>query len=239
MKNGQVNLTTLSKAQTAIKIQERTTGQKVSLETKAQIVEQLENKSSEQTDKMLMNLLPEAATQMKQERKIVLDAETTRYFLNFDGEIQNNLKRAKEILSHKMSYASDTDVIAYALNFMLEKLDPLRKVDFKKKTTQENVISDKNPKHSTSAAEAMCVKNSSKAAVRRSVIRRHLGQCSYTDSVTGHACMSRYQIEVDHIYPKALGGSDAPDNLRPLCKQHNLMMAERVFGRKLINQYRK
>jgi 5-methylcytosine-specific restriction endonuclease McrA len=55
---------------------------------------------------------------------------------------------------------------------------------------------------------------------------------------TGKVCGSRYQVQIDHVIPKAFGGSDDPENLRPLCRQHNLLMAERVFGEHFMRQFR-
>lgn len=43
-------------------------------------------------------------------------------------------------------------------------------------------------------------------------------------------CGSRYALEVDHIVPKAVGGSDHPENLRLLCRSCNQRAAVRFFG---------
>lgn len=263
-KEGHVNLTTLSKAQTAIKVQERATGQKVALEVKTEIVQQLEGKTSEQTDRLLKDFLPEAALEIKQNRKLVIDSETTRYFLNFGSETQENLKRAKEVLSHKMPLASDSEVIAYALKFFLEQKDPLSR--HQKESRSEKSLKDINGESEkaeangtpfTSVAEAVRVKEDdkcdrvksrkrdnvefnliSKQKLRLQKINEHHAQCSYKDPVTGRSCHSRYQLELDHIHPKSLGGTNESENLRPLCRQHNLMMAEKVFGREYMLKFR-
>jgi 5-methylcytosine-specific restriction endonuclease McrA len=68
----------------------------------------------------------------------------------------------------------------------------------------------------------------------RAVLQKHEGECSYRDPKTGVKCTSRYQIQIDHIRPRALGGTHAPENLRLLCRQHNLYEAERIFGREKV-----
>jgi len=53
-------------------------------------------------------------------------------------------------------------------------------------------------------------------------------QCQYKLR-DGKICGSTYQLQIDHIFPKALGGSDDIHNLRILCRTHNNLMAEK-FG---------
>ena len=59
------------------------------------------------------------------------------------------------------------------------------------------------------------------AAVKRQVWERDQGRCSYVDRRSGRRCGSRYLLQVDHIFPYALGGSAEPDNLRLLCAAHH------------------
>lgn len=76
------------------------------------------------------------------------------------------------------------------------------------------------------------------ATPQRSTIQWANGACSFTDPVTGRVCGSRYQIEIDHIVPKAMGGGDEPGNLRCLCRKHNQLMAEIEFGREFMDRRR-
>ena len=59
------------------------------------------------------------------------------------------------------------------------------------------------------------------AAVKRQVWARDQGCCSYVDRGSGRRCGSRYLLQVDHVFPYALGGSAEPDNLRLLCAAHH------------------
>ena len=71
------------------------------------------------------------------------------------------------------------------------------------------------------------------ADVRRAVFARDGEQCTFCDA-HGDRCQERRWLELDHIVPKARGGeSDAP-NLRVLCRAHNQLYAEQVFGREHV-----
>ena len=73
------------------------------------------------------------------------------------------------------------------------------------------------------------------AAVKRQVWERDQGCCSYVDRRSGRRCGSRYLLQVDHIFPYALGGSAEPDNLRLLCAAHHRhrhRLADRTAARR-------
>jgi 5-methylcytosine-specific restriction endonuclease McrA len=56
------------------------------------------------------------------------------------------------------------------------------------------------------------------------------GHCCSFVAEDGTPYASKWDLEIDHIEPRALGGSDEIGNLRVLCRAHNLMAAEGVFG---------
>lgn len=47
----------------------------------------------------------------------------------------------------------------------------------------------------------------------------------YIDQTSGTKCSSTFQLQVDHVHPLALGGSNQPENLRVLCRTHNQLAA--------------
>ncbi len=47
-------------------------------------------------------------------------------------------------------------------------------------------------------------------------------------------CTARTRLEIDHINPIGKGGSHGEENLRVLCRGHNLLSAEREFGEKFM-----
>ena len=47
------------------------------------------------------------------------------------------------------------------------------------------------------------------------------GMLQLLDRRSGRRCGSRYLLQVDHVFPYALGGNAEPDNLRLLCAAHH------------------
>lgn len=224
---GEVNLSTVSKVQTVIRALERIVGRPVSSEEKSAAIAKIEGQSYRETEQTLLGLYPEGAESLKQERHSVVDANTIRHSMNLSNETAANIKRAKEVLSHKFPQATDAQIFDYALSFMLDRVDPLRK---KPKDPSTQLAAESASKRVTKKISA---------PVRRSIIQSAQGSCTYKDPHTGRTCGSRHQIQIDHIIPKAMGGSDEPENLRVRCREHNLFEAERVFGRNKMEEFRR
>ncbi len=74
--------------------------------------------------------------------------------------------------------------------------------------------------------------------VRREVWARDGGRCTFV-AADGTRCDSRWQLELDHVEPRALGGPATTANLRLRCKTHNLLHAEAVFGADHMARYRR
>ena len=68
------------------------------------------------------------------------------------------------------------------------------------------------------------------AELRREVFARDDEQCTYVGP-DGDRCPARGYVELDHVCPKAHGGTETAANLRVRCRAHNALYAEQVFGR--------
>ena len=72
-------------------------------------------------------------------------------------------------------------------------------------------------------------------AVRREVFERDGEQCTFTDD-RGNRCPARADLEIDHIVPRARGGTNDAENLRVVCRAHNKLYAEQAFGRAHVEE---
>jgi hypothetical protein len=71
--------------------------------------------------------------------------------------------------------------------------------------------------------------NNISAADQREVWRRANSQCEL--------CGSEYALEIDHVQPKALGGSNDLENLRLLCRCCNQRSAIQTFGAEKMGEF--
>jgi 5-methylcytosine-specific restriction endonuclease McrA len=75
-------------------------------------------------------------------------------------------------------------------------------------------------------------------SVRDAVFARDRARCTFVGS-DGRRCDETMRLHVDHIRPVARGGSNDMSNLRLLCARHNRLQAERLFGRGVMDGFRK
>jgi 5-methylcytosine-specific restriction endonuclease McrA len=75
------------------------------------------------------------------------------------------------------------------------------------------------------------------AAVRRQVWKRDGGRCTW-EMGDGKPCGSTHRLEFDHGREFSLGGESTVDNVRLLCRKHNVMKAEERFGREFMGRFR-
>ena len=69
---------------------------------------------------------------------------------------------------------------------------------------------------------------------RRDLVTRDGVHCAFIGS-NGQRCEARAFLQFHHRRPWARGGCDTADNMELLCRSHNLLLAERDFGRTYID----
>jgi 5-methylcytosine-specific restriction endonuclease McrA len=143
-----------------------------------------------------------------------------RYSFNFEvsQEVMDLYTEARAIIG----YSKPEEVFEKALkHFIAQKKQVPRVVAAKVIVKQDKPV---NPKSRAAPLNT-----------RRAVLQRDNYQCSYC-AADGTQCRERVGLEIDHIKPFALGGTHEIDNLRVVCKAHNGLFAEQVFGRAFIGE---
>lgn len=147
-------------------------------------------------------------------------------------KLANKIERAKQVLRHKYPQGKLEEIIDEALETLLEKKDPERKI--KRMEKKREVKSQKIPRQTFSSPQ----NDRSRyipAAVKRQVWKRDCGQCVFK-SPKGRQCGEKGQLEIDHRRPFALGGVSTAENLALLCRLHNQYRSQITFGFRVPRQ---
>ena len=202
--SGRLSLTNLVLAQTLFS-KEKKAGRQMTVETKLEVLSQLENQTTRQAEKIVCGISPEMLARKKELRFDLID----------DDSLREKLLRLKGHYAHAQPNMNLTDLLHRLCDEKLESINKLRAPSAPRvnlKTTAAPV--DAGPP--TAAATP------SQAEVRRLVWRRDKGQCSN--------CRSTYALEIDHVRPRAMGGPSTLENTRLLCRACNQRAAIEHFG---------
>ena len=224
---GSLSWGSLAKEQSAIRSEEKRTGERVSNETRALMIEKTKNKTLRETDKLIEAQFPNAV-------------KVQGIQISLSEDQLKDLQRVRELKSHSHFGASLGEIVSVLVRDYLNQNDPLRREvrprEQKQRTTQ-----------SSTAAVSPCIDERSKSrknrvplspSTRNFVERRAEGGCEY-QSRDGRRCKSKYQTEVDHIVPAALGGTNDIANLRLFCRIHNGLVAEKLLGRDKMRRFQR
>jgi hypothetical protein len=74
------------------------------------------------------------------------------------------------------------------------------------------------------------------AAVRRAVRERDGNRCTFVDTQGGR-CSERDRLEFHQLEPFGRGGDHSPENIRLACPAHNRYLAERDYGKEVMDRY--
>ena len=150
-----------------------------------------------------------------------LSAARYKVQLTASTELREKLERARDLMRHRNPSGDLAVVVERALDVLLEKLE---------KETQGKTI---RPQRRGPVASAVKRGGHVTGATRRHVFERDGAQCTFVDA-QGRRCPARTLLELDHVESRALGGPDDAANLRVLCRPHNSLHAEEVFGREHV-----
>jgi hypothetical protein len=167
-------------------------------------------------------------------------ADTYSLRVTVDAAFKEDLDELRALLSHKVPDGDLAAVLREALRCAIDKhgrrkgaVEPARK-----KATAVSRPPDGGWPGMFRGEQLRDTRVAVPADVRRQVWKRDGGKCAWRGP-GGHRCTSRWKLEVDHIDPAALGGPPSVDNLRLLCRAHNTLHAEQIFGREHMARFRR
>ncbi|MGC3999667.1 MAG: HNH endonuclease [Anaeromyxobacter sp.] len=176
-----------------------------------------------------------------------VNAEQWSMRVTLDEAAHADLETLRELLSHKVPDGNLADVLKEALRCAVEKHAKRKGAVELNKAEAPAAAAPEDSKPATLSAPVPVTVPSTDplplfatayrfdprtvtAVVRREVWARDGGCCTYV-SPDGRRCCSRWQLELDHIDPEAMGGLPTAANLRLRCRGHNLWAAVQTYGR--------
>ncbi len=180
--------------------------------------------------------VPAAGRERPWEWQAMVPISADRVRIGFDAAlaVMRLIDRARQILRHKYPDGRLEDVVKEALELLLDRKDPQRRLGLKAPAPGPAAAAPPaggavvplsgEPRFLRSLRTGRYIP----ARVKAAVWRRDDGRCAWRFE-DGTPCGSRDGLEYDHVRPFSRGGrSDTPRNVRLLCRLHNRLAAERA-----------
>ena len=228
--SGSISLSVASQAQSFFR-KKKSLNKTLGREQKIEVLKQLENSSSRQSEKLLLDLEPEL---LSKDRERLITPEHLEIKITVEREFIENIEKLKDLLSHQMPFASTKDILAYALKELVKRKDPRERVSVKASC---NIVPPTSAAHvsatNKSTPEMPAINKRNRYIpkdVKQYVWQKSNGTCSYVNSQTGQKCTATRFLEIDHIHPKSRDGGNNPENLQLLCDTHNRLKSDRILS---------
>jgi hypothetical protein len=167
-----------------------------------------------------------------------------RYLIRFtaDRELHGQIQQLKALMRHQIPDGDVGKILAKAAAALLKQV---RAQKFGECSSPRAARSERSAQvagvESAGRAEPAITSTSSRqipAAIRRAVSKRDDERCTFV-SATGRRCGSRDFLEFHHCEPWARSRSHAIDRITLRCRAHNQYEAERDFGAKHMERFRR
>jgi hypothetical protein len=167
---------------------------------------------------------PPAAAPASAGRGRVEPLSPARYKVQFtvDERLKHKLDRVTELLRHSNPTGDLAAIVERAVDLLLADVEKKRLGKTERPQPSHRGGSGKRPRGTVTHA------------AQRETYARDGELCSFV-SADGKRCGARGFLQLDHVVPRALRGTDDPGNLRVVCAAHNRWFAEQTFGREHIN----
>jgi hypothetical protein len=145
----------------------------------------------------------------------------TRHEVRFtaNDEVRKKLERAADLMRHANPKGDLAEIVERGLDLLIAKLE------------HDRLAKTSRPQRASRGTKAGTIA----AATVRAVFERDGERCTYSGP-DGCRCPATTLLEIDHIIPRAEGGTDDLPNLRVRCRAHNRLHAEQCFGRAHVDR---
>ncbi|MCB0350287.1 MAG: HNH endonuclease [Bdellovibrionales bacterium] len=211
---------------------------------KLKVFAALENKSQKEADIVLASHFGEEILHKESIRQVSTHEVVVK--LTLSSGLLQKIERVKNLFSHQNSTLTTAQAIELMTNFVLDKKDLSLTSEKRQRAYTESLrisskygllLPQRRLSHDNKVARAPSemsqtqklmannAKSAVPAAVKRAVWRKAEGSCQYVSSSTGRRCGGQHKLEIEHIQPRAFGGTNDESNLKLFCRAHNVQAA--------------
>jgi hypothetical protein len=149
------------------------------------------------------------------------------YEIKFTGSraFRDKLRRAQDLLRHRIPNADLEQVFDKALDLLIAKV------------LKERFAVGRKPRRQLDSGPVASVRHEAPDPMKREVYERDEGRCAFIDG-QGNRCPETGCLEFDHIDGFARTHLHDVKTSRLLCRVHNQLLAEQLYGRKFIERLR-
>lgn len=231
---GEVSLSHIGLAQSFFKKEAK----KLSADQKMDLLERISNTSVREAERITLSLSSEITPKKPDRVKAISENEVEIYF-SVDKSLQEKIETLRGLLAHQHPGITLGELFEKLCDLGLKEWNPSSPAASRKRRVA-NILSRQKQAKVRNEVGAMNTTNimgtenttiecTNTLEVRRLIFRRAQNKCEN--------CGSQYALQVDHIFARALGGTDSPGNLRLLCRSCNQRAAVKQLGAKKMSAY--
>ncbi|MBS1982566.1 MAG: HNH endonuclease [Bdellovibrionales bacterium] len=221
IESGALSLTNICQAQSFFReIKKAQPELTMTHEQKTEVLAKLEDKSSREGLKVLLEISPVEALPRERERMITPDHVEVTFLLN--TQTKNQLNEVRSLLGPQGSTLSLAQLVSEMAKLSSQALKEKR---FGKQRARATVAGSGAGVETAKPGAGETVRERTRyisQATKHAVWQAAGGKCA--------GCGSTHRLQFDHVRPFALGGDSAPENLQLLCGSCNLRRGIAAFG---------
>jgi hypothetical protein len=164
----------------------------------------------------------------EQQRPVIAPLSADTYRIRFTGSraFRDKLRQAQDLLRHRVPNGDLAQIFDKALDLLIAKV------------LEQRFAVGRKPRRPLAPGPIASASHEAPDPMKRAVYQRDEGQCTFVDE-HGNRCPETGFLEFDHVEGYARTHVHDVETSRLLCRVHNQLLAEQLYGRKFMERLQK